>query len=283
MLRSGLSDTHPKVLRKQIELLRALTPAQRFLKMLGLTQTVIGLSRAGIRRCNPGLSEEEIRWLYVGYVYGKDLANRARSYTKEKWPCSQRDCFAAMFAVVQIFEKLGVPYYVTGAMASSLHGVARTTLAVDIVAQLSLQHVELFAAALEDSYYLNREMIQDAVEHHSSFNILHLESMYKVDIFAQKDGAFDLSVMERKKSIQITEPESMEFFVAANEDTIISKLDWYRKGGEVSDKQWNDILGMLQIHEGVLDMDYMRHWADELNLGNLLAEAIQDAKSAIEQ
>jgi hypothetical protein len=61
------------------------------------------------------------------------------------------------------------------------------------------------------------------------------------------------------------------------EDIILSKLEWFRMGGEVSEGQWYDVLGVLKVQNTALDMDYLRHWATELNLTELFEQALEDA------
>ena len=86
-------------------------------------------------------------------------------------------------------------------------------------------------------------MMKDAMQHHSSFNLIHYETAFKVDIFIRKLRAFDqMQLARRKKAVIATDPDQ-SVYVISPEDTILSKLEWYRMGGEVSDRQWRDVLG----------------------------------------
>lgn len=178
--------------------------------------------------------------------------------------------------VTETFERLGIPYAVGGSLASSLHGVMRSTLDVDIVADMRLEHVPPLVAALSKEFYADDEMMRDAVEHHSSFNLIHYETAFKVDIFVCKPRAFDGMQLERRRTTVIATDPERSIYVASPEDTVLSKLEWYRMGGEVSDRQWRDILGVLKVRAGELDLDYLRKWAWELQVTDLLERALKE-------
>jgi hypothetical protein len=179
--------------------------------------------------------------------------------------------------VTQTLEDLGIPYAVGGSLASSLHGVMRSTLDVDIVADMRLEHIQPLVAALSKEFYADDEMMKDAIEHKSSFNLIHYETAFKVDIFIRKSRAFDQMQLERRRtSVIATDPEQ-SVYVTSPEDVILSKLEWYRMGGEVSDRQWRDILGVLKTRAGELDLDYLRKWATELKVSDLLERALKES------
>ena len=179
--------------------------------------------------------------------------------------------------VAQTLEQLGIAYAVGGSLASSLHGVMRSTLDVDIVADMRLEHIPPLVAALSKEFYADDEMMRDAIEHHSSFNLIHYETAFKVDIFIRKLRAFDQMQLERRRtSVIATDPEQSVYIVSP-EDIVLAKLEWYRMGGEVSDRQWRDILGVLTTRAGELDLAYLQKWAKELKVSDLLERALMDA------
>ena len=179
--------------------------------------------------------------------------------------------------VAQTLEALGIPYAVGGSLASSVHGVMRSTLDVDIVADMRLEHIPPLVAALSKEFYADDEMMREAIEHRSSFNLIHYETAFKVDIFIRKPRAFDQMQLERRRTAVIATDPEQSVYVASPEDTILSKLEWYRMGGEVSDRQWRDILGVLKTREGELDLAYLRQWANELKVADLLERALKDS------
>lgn len=189
----------------------------------------------------------------------------------------QGDAARITLLVTQTLERIGIPYAVGGSLASSLHGIMRSTLDVDIVADMKVEHIPAMVAALSQEFYTDDEMMTDAIAHRSSFNLIHYETAFKVDIFIRKSRAFDAMQLERRRpSIIATEPEE-SVYVVSPEDTILSKLEWYRMGGEMSDRQWRDILGVLKTKAGELDLEYLQKWGRELKVEDLLERALKDA------
>ena len=179
--------------------------------------------------------------------------------------------------VTQTLEQLDIPYAVGGSLASSLHGIMRATLDVDIVADMRLEHIRPLVTALSQEFYADGEMMRDAIERHSSFNLIHYETAYKVDIFIRKLRPYGRIQLERRqKSVIATNPEQ-SVYVTSPEDTILAKLEWYRLGGEVSDRQWRDILGVIKTRADELDLIYLQKWAAELQVVDLLERAVREA------
>ena len=184
---------------------------------------------------------------------------------------------AVTLLVIEVLDTLGAPYLIGGSLASAVHGVARATVDTDLVADLRLEHAEQLAQALSGAFYVDAESIRDAIRHRSSFNVIHLETMFKVDVFVRKQRPFDQAQFERRVAqVVATDPERMAY-VASAEDTILSKLEWYRMGGEVSDRQLRDVLGVLKVQGDRLDRDYLRRMAVDLGVTNLLERALEEA------
>lgn len=179
--------------------------------------------------------------------------------------------------VTDVLEKHGIPYLIAGSLASTLYGMVRTTQDSDIVADMRLEHLQPFVLALQDEFYIDEEMIAESIQHNSSFNIIHRETMFKVDVFIPRPRPFLQAQLDRaqRQSFSLESEVSAKF--ASPEDTILSKLEWYRMGGEVSDRQWRDILGVLKTRVGELDLDYLRKWAAELHVGDLLEHALNES------
>ena len=184
----------------------------------------------------------------------------------------------AIGPVATVLEDLGVAYYICGSVASSMHGMPRATNDIDAVAALKQEHVEEFVARLKDDYYLAPPAIRKAISRFGSFNLIHHESGYKVDIFITGRRAYDSEAMSRRFYQPFEEePFEISFWIAAPEDVLLSKLDWFRKGGEVSNNQWHDILGICKIQQPNLDQGYLRSWAGELKVDDLLRLAFLDS------
>lgn len=179
--------------------------------------------------------------------------------------------------VARAFEALRVPYYLGGSMASSVHGIYRATADADFVAALRPHHAEPLVRLLQPAFYADLEAIRTAIASCRSFNLIHLDSMLKVDVFTASAAPFQLMQM-RRRVLQATSPDGQtKLYVASAEDTVLAKLRWYHQGGGVSDRQWNDVLGVLKVQGARLDHAYLAEWARELGMTDLLRRALQDA------
>ncbi len=171
---------------------------------------------------------------------------------------SQPEAFEASLPVIRALEELHVDYLVGGSLASSFHGKPRSTADADLVADLKLAHATLLAARLVSDYYVDADQIRQAVRSRSSFNVIYLRTMFKVDVFVMKDEPFAREEMRRRQRISIAGEERIE--IASAEDTVLQKILWYRLGGGQSDRQWEDLLGVLKVRRRELDYEYLRRW-----------------------
>lgn len=188
----------------------------------------------------------------------------------------QNEPLEVTLKVTGVLENLGVAYLIGGSLASTLYGMVRTTQDSDIVAELRREHLQSFVTALQDEFYVDDEMIADAIQRNGSFNIIHLDTAFKVDIFIPRPRPFLTSQLSRaQRQIFPLEKEVSARF-ASPEDTILAKLEWYRLGDEVSERQWRDVLGVMKTRAGDLDLDYLRNWARELMVDDLLDRALKE-------
>lgn len=190
----------------------------------------------------------------------------------------QNEPMEVTLLVTGVFETLGVPYLIGGSLASTLYGMVRTTQDSDIVAEMRPEHLHPFVSALEDEFYVDDEMIADAIRSHFSFNIIHRKTMFKVDVFIPLPRPFLHSQLARAERQVFTFDSEVNARFASPEDTILAKLEWYRLGGEVSERQWRDVLGVMKVRAGDLDLDYLRQWAVELQVVDLLERALQETQ-----
>jgi hypothetical protein len=179
--------------------------------------------------------------------------------------------------VAGVFERLGVPYLVGGSLASSLHGIPRATQDVDIVAEMKDSHVPAFVAALRRAFYLDEDAIRAAIAGRSSFNVIHLGSYFKADVFIPKDDEASRLEMERRQRFNLGGDPPRDLIVASAEDVVAQKLFWFTLGDRVSDRQWGDAVGVLKVAADRLDFVYLRHVCALLNVEALLDRARADA------
>jgi hypothetical protein len=184
----------------------------------------------------------------------------------------------ALSPVVRALDGMNVAYFVGGSVASAAHGEFRATNDVDLIAALRPEHAAPLAAALGDAYYASEAAIREGIARRSSFNVIHLDTMLKIDVFTSRGRAYDDESLRRR----IVHPlgagdDAPAVHLAAAEDIVLAKLDWYRAGGETSERQWNDILGVLRVQADAIDIAYLRRWAAELEVDDLLERAVLEA------
>lgn len=189
----------------------------------------------------------------------------------------ERDEIAVTLLVTALLDNLGIPYVIAGGLASIIHGEVRTTLDVDLLADLRSEHVAPLAAALEPDFFVDAESIREAILSRRSFNAIHKATMFKVDVFVSKARPFDRAQLEHRTKEILTDDPAQSAWVASAEDTILAKLEWYEMGGRVSEKQWRDILGVVKTQGPALDVAYLRTMAPALGVQELLEYALVGA------
>jgi hypothetical protein len=187
------------------------------------------------------------------------------------------DLLSAVAPVAGCLDRLHVRFFVTGSAASSAHGVARASLDVDLVAELDAAHVEPFVACLADAYYIPIDALRVAVAERRSFNLIHLATMFKVDVFVSRRREYDVIAADRAQPESLDEAHGAPRLPTATaEDTVLRKLEWFRRGGEVSERQWWDVVGVLKVTRHI-NREYLRGWATRLGIADLLDRALAQA------
>ncbi len=189
----------------------------------------------------------------------------------------QNEPIEVTLLVTTVFEQLNVPYLIGGSLASVLYGMVRTTQDADIVAEMRQEHIRPFVSTLEDDFYIDEEMIASSIQRNTSFNIIHRETFFKVDVFIPAPRPFLQSQFTRAQRQTFTFETEISAKFATPEDTILSKLEWFRLGGETSERQWRDILGVIKTRADKLDFAYLQKWATEIQVGDLLDRALQES------
>jgi hypothetical protein len=182
-----------------------------------------------------------------------------------------------VLGVVDILESLDVRYHLGGSFASAVHGVPRQTMDADIVVDLGAAHVTQLVDRLKSDFFVDPEVAADAVSRRGPFNVIHLESGFKVDFFVLGESEFDRAELDRSELCQVTDDPPRSVYVKSAEDTVLRKLQWYRAGGSVSDRQWRDVLGVILTGSDDIDRDYLREWADRLGFVDDLERAFREA------
>jgi hypothetical protein len=187
------------------------------------------------------------------------------------------DWIVVTLKVIEIFDKLGIPYVVCGSVASIIHGTPRTTLDADLLAEVKLEHVTSLASALQQDFYVEPGSIEEAIRLHKSFHLIHQETMFKVEVFVPKPRPFDQAQLAHRVELEIAHDPRRMAWIASAEDIVLAKLESFRMGDQVPEQQWRDILGVLKTQMGKLDVEYMQQMAITLSVSDLLQQALEEA------
>lgn len=183
---------------------------------------------------------------------------------------SDADNLVVLQEVVAVFHRLDIPYALGGSWASTVYGRPRFTQDADFTVEPFPGKEASFAAAFGPDYYLSVPAMEEALRNRTSFNLINTRIGFKIDFFVRKNRPFDQSTMQRRSAMTLPDyPDQPIMFVSA-EDIILLKLEWYRLGGEASERQWQDVVEVVQVQGNKLDWSYLTHWAADLQVQDLL-------------
>jgi hypothetical protein len=165
------------------------------------------------------------------------------------------------------FEQADIPYMLTGSMAMNYYAQPRMTRDIDVVIAISQEDVAGVAALFRPDYYLSEQSIRESLAHESIFNLIHHESVIKVDCIIRKSSEYRRIEFERRQKISIRD---FTTFIVSKEDLIISKLAWAKDSH--SEIQLGDVRNLLATG---FDSEYLEHWTRELGLVSLLNECLK--------
>jgi hypothetical protein len=175
--------------------------------------------------------------------------------------------------IVAALDDAGIPFMLTGSFAGSLHGITRATQDIHLViAPTESQLRGLVANLPPDSYYVNLATALDALKRRSQFNIIDLETGWKVDLIVRRDRPYSVQEFERRQEVEFA---GVRLTVATAEDVIVAKLEWATLGS--SQRQLQDVVELLRLRHFEIDLEYVRSWVEELGLESAWALAKQEA------
>jgi hypothetical protein len=177
--------------------------------------------------------------------------------------------------VCTLLGSLNITYSVGGSIASSLSGEPRSSVDIDIVVLLEATHVGPLADALEPEFYVHRPALERAIARQGSVNVIHRESSIKIDLFVAGGSPIDEDTLRRRMNVMVGDP-STRIYVHTPEDILLQKLRWYRLGGDVSDRQWRDVLGIVRVQGTRLDSEHLTAGAQKLAVEDLLGRALRE-------
>jgi hypothetical protein len=225
------------------------------------------LSVAGIKHQYPNASPAKIRREFLRRTLGTEISLPSNEY--EQKPLILTDPITLALEIANILNSLDIPYLVGGSVASGILGEVRANQDIDLVADLQREKVNQFIQVLQPRFDVSEDAVLDVIYYKGSFNLIDNESLGKIDIFILKDEPFNQREFQRRESIVVRPPDQI-LMLASAEDIILQKLSWYRQGGQASNQQWRDVLGVIKIQGERLDFDYMMQWAKEMKLTDLI-------------
>jgi hypothetical protein len=177
--------------------------------------------------------------------------------------------------VCRTFERLGIPYLVTGSQATIVFGEPRFTNDIDVVVDLAHEKLDaLIGSFPADDYYLSRDAAKDAVVRRSMFNVIHPASGLKLDIIVSGNTEFERNRFRRGRRIQVSPSDAVTF--ASPEDVILKKLEFYKIGG--SDRHLRDIAGVLKVSGKSIDRGYIARFASQFGVEDIWTQVQQQVE-----
>jgi len=177
-----------------------------------------------------------------------------------------------------ILDELNIPYAIGGSIASSVYGRVRFTQDADITVTLLDDKAEQFYNSIREHFYISKSAMHQAVRGKTSFNVIHTQTAFKIDVFVAQDNEFDNNLIQRAQKIKLSEDIEKTFSVVTAEDIILLKLMWYKQTDCSSEKQWSDLLGVLTGRRDALDFDYIKSWSKKLQVDVLLTRAMKESE-----
>jgi hypothetical protein len=188
-----------------------------------------------------------------------------------------RGALEVAVVAARLLENLGIRYVVVGSVASALHGEPRATLDVDLTLRLRSSDVQPLCSALAEEFFIDPAALRDSVRTGIACNAIHRATHVKLDLYVRANEGIHAAELRRAQRVRLTGEPGSEVDVASPEDIVLQKLLWFRKGGETSDRQWRDVLGVLKARGPGLDHAYLDQWAPELGVSDLLSRSMREA------
>jgi hypothetical protein len=185
----------------------------------------------------------------------------------------------AIIAIVNTFQSLRIPYAIGGSVASGVRGIIRATNDVDFIASMESSHVKPFAASLGPDFYADEDYIRTSLQYGRSFNVIHMPTAFKMDVFPATEEFHHAQLDHATTATFDFFGQSITCRVVSAEDVLLAKLRWFRLTGNSSERQWNDLRGVVTVSGTHLDREYLKSWAAKLGVSELLQKAFAEAST----
>lgn len=274
-------DTRIEAELVQFRLWRSMSTGEKLNLVKRIARKGSQIALIGIYHQFPNASDAQVRQLYLEKRWGK-LASNNEKIIKFQGKLMLEDPIWLVHQLATILDFLNIPYYVSGSVASSLQGEVRFTEDLDMAIEIELDQVQFLIDALSQDFYISETAVYEAIEGvTNSFNVIHLQTTEKADIFISRKTDFDLNKISRRQ-LYISDDPAQAFYVCSPEDTILQKLIRFQMADFQSQKQWRDILGVLKLQREILDLSYLSLWSQNLGVKESLLKAMSESGLSID-
>ena len=180
----------------------------------------------------------------------------------------------ALKPVIELLNTLKIPYMLVGAIAVNYYSVPRLTHDADLVLQIHPKYIDVLCKSLENKYYVDSEMIKEALVSLGQFNFIHFDTGFKIDFWILQNDEFSQVQFSRRIPGKVF---GQDVFMISPEDLILNKLSWFKESD--IQKHFLDAVGVYRMQRGILNIDYLSKYAKELNLIEIFQELEKKAKS----
>lgn len=276
-MRTQSPDTSPEFERVQIARIRGFSLAKKFKSVRSWTQSITSANLYATHGSTCDLQEYDRAAQFVMREYGSRLATLFRNKIGQRtnWTLQAPDLQEALLPVIDVYEQLGVCYLLTGSVACSVYGLPRAAQDVDMLADLNSEQLPLLFEHLAECYLFDQDVISLAVQQRTSFSLLHVSRLVKIDILLPST-IIEASMLQQRQMVPLIEGRE-PLWMATPEDVILMYLIWYHQSENHPDDQWNDLLGILKVQAPTLNLTYLSLQAETLKISDLFALALIDA------
>ncbi|MGB8343827.1 MAG: hypothetical protein WCD86_03030 [Ktedonobacteraceae bacterium] len=276
-MRTQSVDTRPEVERVLIEMIRKAPITKRFGFVQAWSASLIEAGVQSIQFAHPDVDETEARLRYAERHHGKECMDEVRSAVQERQVtiAAIPDFQAALMPIVEMLEQHTIAYALSGSVARSLYGMQRASFQIDVMADCDKQLLVAFSEQCEASYLLCQDVAQTSMPRQTAFTLMHLPSLLPI-VVTLPHLSYEQEMLSRVQPLVLI-TGSRPVRVIAPEDAVLLALRDYHEDGEVADDIWLDLLGVLKVQGNNLDLPLLASWAEKLQVGDLLRQALIDA------
>jgi hypothetical protein len=270
-------DTSPEFERIQIARIRMFSAAKKFQSVRSWTQSITSANLHSAYSASDTIQERHLATTFVAREYGDSLAHLFFTAIEKQpeWRLHPPDIQEALLPIIDVAEDLNIPTLLVGSVASSIYGFPRSVQDVDISVDFHQEHIAFLFEHLAHSYIFDPSSITQALQQHTSFSLLHVSRLVKIDVIPPST-IFERTLLKRGQAHMLIETRAPLLIVSAEDITLLNLIQYQAQGNNADDR-WNDILGILKIQALTLNLTYLDQQAKTMGVDELLSQALIDA------